>query len=45
MAKKKEDTVEETIVVETTVVVDETPVVETVEVDRFPGHGTRAFRQ
>jgi len=45
MAKKKEDTVEETIVVETTVVVDETPVVETVEVDKFPGHNTRAFRQ
>lgn len=42
MAKKKEDTVEETIVVETTVVVDETTVVETV---KDPGHGTRAFRQ
>ena len=45
MAKKKEDTVLDTTVVETTVVVDETPVVETVEVDRFPGHNTRAFRQ
>ena len=43
MAKKKEETVEETTVVETTVVVDETPVVETV--DKFPGHNTRAFRQ
>ena len=42
MAKKKEDTVEETVVVETTVVVDETPVVETVQ---DPGHNTRAFRQ
>ena len=42
MAKKKEDTVEETTVVETTVVVDETPVVETVQ---DPGHNTRAFRQ
>ena len=45
MAKKKEDTVVDTPVVETTVVVDETPVVETVEVDKFPGHNTRAFRQ
>jgi hypothetical protein len=42
MAKKKEDTVEETTVVETTVVVDETPVVETAQ---DPGHNTRAFRQ
>jgi hypothetical protein len=42
MSKKKEETVEETIVVETTVVVDETPVVETAQ---DPGHNTRAFRQ
>jgi hypothetical protein len=40
MAKKKEDTVEETVVIEA--VVEETPVVETVN---DPGHGTRAFRQ
>jgi hypothetical protein len=47
MAKKKEDTVVDTTVIldDTTVVVDETPVVETVEVDKFPGHNTRAFRQ
>jgi hypothetical protein len=40
MAKKKEETVE--IIVEAPVVVEET--VETVEVDKCPGHKTRAFR-
>lgn len=43
MAKKKEDTIEDTNLVE--IVVDKTPAVEAVEVDRFPGHNTRAFRQ
>lgn len=43
MAKKKEDTIEQTDLVD--IVIDETPAVEAVEVDRFPGHNTRAFRQ
>lgn len=44
MTKKKEDTVVNATVIldETPVVVDETPVV---EVDKCPGHNTRAFRQ
>ena len=37
MTKKKEETVEETLIVEETV--------ETVVEDKFPGHNTRAFRQ
>jgi hypothetical protein len=43
MEKKKEETVVKTPVAKTPAV--ETPVVKTVEVDKFPGHGTRAFRQ